>query len=521
VSRLVVWLLPGIGLALFYLWAAVRTSGTLGFPLDDAWIHAQFARNLATGHGFTYTGGRWVAGSTAPGWTLLLALGYLGLRSVIVSALVLGIALQVMAGVFAARMTELLTEDRTLSVIAGVAVMVTPVMTWGAVSGMEVALSGALVLAGYYQYLSGRASDGPARWTGVAMLALSCLARPENLVLLAIVSGDLVWRAGGGLRAVRSAALIVGISAGILGPFVAFDFATTGKPLPTTFYAKSGQGLLRSLSEGNTENAVGAVVEHGPTAVRKFAETLVDQLSFASPLVFVGMLVSLARPGRQRGAWLLAASILVAPFAMGAIAPQRLKPDNVRYTGQLVCLATVLVFMGMREAARWIRRPALLTAAAAVLLAVIAWRSAAGASVYAVSVKNIQQLHVETADWIRTHLPADCTVGVNDVGALAYFGGHTLIDIEGLVTPEALEFRGPARGLRFVDAVHPDYLVIFPHWYPEIARDTARFVEVHRVSIPDNVVTAGDKLIVYRTPWARKPVIQNPEPEPKRSRWPS
>lgn len=44
-----------------------------GFPLDDSWIHLQFARNLAAGEGLAYDGGRLVAGSTAPLWTLLLA----------------------------------------------------------------------------------------------------------------------------------------------------------------------------------------------------------------------------------------------------------------------------------------------------------------------------------------------------------------------------------------------------------------------------------------------------------------
>ena len=29
----------------------------LGFPLDDSWIHQVFARNLATGHGFSFNPG--------------------------------------------------------------------------------------------------------------------------------------------------------------------------------------------------------------------------------------------------------------------------------------------------------------------------------------------------------------------------------------------------------------------------------------------------------------------------------
>src|SRR5204863_6523238 len=50
-------------------------AGVAGFPLDDSWIHLHFARNIAEGAGFSYNPGVPVAGSTAPLWTLLLALG--------------------------------------------------------------------------------------------------------------------------------------------------------------------------------------------------------------------------------------------------------------------------------------------------------------------------------------------------------------------------------------------------------------------------------------------------------------
>jgi len=52
-----------------------RLAGAPGFPLDDSWIHLHFARNIAEGAGFAYNPGAPVAGSTAPLWTLLLALG--------------------------------------------------------------------------------------------------------------------------------------------------------------------------------------------------------------------------------------------------------------------------------------------------------------------------------------------------------------------------------------------------------------------------------------------------------------
>src|ERR1043165_7461160 len=48
----------------------------IGFPLDDAWIHQTYARNLAEHGEWAFRLGERSAGSTAPLWTLLLALGF-------------------------------------------------------------------------------------------------------------------------------------------------------------------------------------------------------------------------------------------------------------------------------------------------------------------------------------------------------------------------------------------------------------------------------------------------------------
>src|SRR5215207_5626211 len=48
----------------------------VGFPLDDAWIHLTYARNLAEHGEWAFQLGERSAGSTSPLWTVLLAFGF-------------------------------------------------------------------------------------------------------------------------------------------------------------------------------------------------------------------------------------------------------------------------------------------------------------------------------------------------------------------------------------------------------------------------------------------------------------
>src|SRR6476646_2265707 len=96
-------LLAGAVACLRYLLAEIaRLKGALGFPLDDSWIHLQFARNLARGLGLSYNPGHLVTGSTAPLWTALLSLLFLLPGSVVVWTKALGIARH-LAGIEATR----------------------------------------------------------------------------------------------------------------------------------------------------------------------------------------------------------------------------------------------------------------------------------------------------------------------------------------------------------------------------------------------------------------------------------
>ena len=151
-------LLAGAVACLRYLLAEIaRLKGGLGFPLDDSWIHLQFARNLAAGAGLSYNPGELVTGSTAPLWTALLAVLFVLPGSVVVWTKLLGIVLY-LAGIDATwRLARELGVGRGLATLAAGLTLSTSWLVWAALSGMEVPLFVLLSLWGLILHLRERA----------------------------------------------------------------------------------------------------------------------------------------------------------------------------------------------------------------------------------------------------------------------------------------------------------------------------------------------------------------------------
>ncbi|HYH45297.1 MAG TPA: hypothetical protein VEG34_06380, partial [Thermoanaerobaculia bacterium] len=247
-----------------YLAAELFLLGRLGFPLDDSWIHLQFARNLAAGEGLAYNPGELVTGSTAPLWTALLALLFWLPGDVVAWTKLAGVALHLIGVDATWRLARELGLGRGLAALAAGLTLATGPLAWSAVSGMEIPLFIALSLWGMILHLRERASPGAAALS-FAVLALGALARPEGLLLLALAGLDrlLVFRRAAQAAGDESSgepAAIDGEPAGLAlarpplrplltgaalaacvlaGPILVYAWAG-GSVLPTTFAVKAG-----------------------------------------------------------------------------------------------------------------------------------------------------------------------------------------------------------------------------------------------------------------------------------------
>lgn len=494
---LVVALAALIPLAL-YLLREQAIAGASGFPLDDSWIHLHFARNIAEGAGFSYNPGTPVAGSTAPLWTLLLAAGVLALGPSAVVVKTIGVASMIGAGLLTRRAALAWGASRTVSLAAAVALVWTGPMAWGALSGMEVCLAALLVAAALHAHAGGHAG-----WTAL-WGALAVLARPEALLLVPL------WALGRPLTVGR--ALVFGVvTVAAVAPVVAFTLVTVGAPLPATASAKIEGGLvgwIAGLSEPLGRTLVTRPWEFSREWVAWLART-----HWLLPLVLAPAIVlAWIRHGRALG--VPALGLLVHPLGMALLAPYRGPGfQEGRYSTHVLPLAMVVLAGAcaatshLSQATHESSRPRgprynnRVYALALLVYLVIALATLPGAATrYAWGVQNINAMQVHLGRWVDANLPKAARLAVNDIGAIAYFSRREVIDLMGLVTPEIIPYRreGEARILEFVTTACPDYVIIFPTWFPTMAASADLLVPVYRVRLARNEVAGAPEMVVYR-----------------------
>ena len=508
--------------------------GRLGLPLDDGWIHLQFARNLAAGEGLAYNPGELVAGSTAPLWTALLSVGFLIGVPALGWAKAMGIGCHLLAVAGTWRLAREIGLKGGLAALTAGLTATTSVLVWSALSGMEIPLFAALSVWGIALHVRERRE--PARMPlSLAVFALAVSARPEGLVLLALAVVDrmLVVRREDGELVVgrlgwRSLVVGLGLAALALVPVLLVYQWIAGSPLPTTFNTKAGYstpGLprIRYLFE-----VVGIWAAAQPVA------TL---------LAPAGLLALVARLGGDEDRGLLPASWVVAlPLAYGVLSGRGrgIFGNFGRYFYPLLPVVIVLAVLGVAAMLdglparlRWRDRSgvrddghgddrgggfAWLRWAGLLLLVPGVVALFGGASRYVQNVRDIESGDVRLARWLAPRLPPEATLAVDDIGALKFLLPNRVLDLAGIVSPQVHAFArrsAAATGsfcpgvLEFVRERRPDYLAIFPRHHACFS--DSEFPPLLKLEVPGNVTLGEGTIVLHATPWTRQPLRTPPQ----------
>jgi hypothetical protein len=519
-------------LVAFFLIQAQRLVGTVSMPLDDAWIHYRIAENLATGQGFSFNPGVPTSASTSPLWTVLLAATYWAAGDFIVPSIAQGVAFSIAANVAVYYLALALKPDRRLAVVAALLTTVAGRWIWSSLSGMETTLFTALALWGVLLLVANDRSGRPApAVAGGALLALSTLARPEGFLLIGLAIGEAfvgvvldsrgqsVGARVGRLLRSRFTILLLALVVAI-GLRVLYTATTSGGVLGNTFAAQS----LPQGNSGYTGPRWLPDLWYWRSAVQSLrTDAFVLGLLIPLGMVHVARLGLVSRAARTPAvlglAWFVA-----LPLFNAFVAPNL--RHHERYLMPLIPLTMLFGAFGIDFLVRQLniaswrlrspRRDG--TAITATLFAVVTLACLGDALLdarrwatqYAGDVRNIEQINVAMGAMVRDMTPPDAYVAMNDIGAIAVVSNRRILDTVGIAEPGILPIlarQGRQGVFQYLQEKRPQYLVVWPEWYPELVARTDVFTPIGSVKVDDPITAirapmlGGREMVLYRATW--------------------
>ncbi len=462
-SGLLYLILALLAVAIYLLLAQLQ-NGEFGFPLDDAWIHQVYARNLGLRGEFAFFPGQPSTGSTSPLWAILLSAGYALCVDFRVWTVGLGVLFLALSALLARRLAYHLDARPFIADwLVPLFIIFEWHLTWAAASGMEIPLFIFFSLALVELFL---AAGHPF---GLGLVAgLLALTRPEGVVLGALVAlglGIREWQKRTRLveRAAEWFAFALAFAL-LLVPYLAFNLVTSGTLLPNTFYAKSEE--YKSLLTGTNFFLRWLSLYRQPL--------IGGQILLVPGIIWIGWKWVQAR----RVDWLIPLTWILA---LPALYAARLPVDYQfgRYEMPVIPFIGLYGIVGTGGLLGRIPKRAIRRAWALAIGVLVVAFAGLGANQYAQAAATINCEMVATARWTAANVPLGALIAVHDIGAQGYFDSHPMLDLAGLVSPEVIPFiRDETRLREWMHARGASYAIFFPSWYPGLAQD-ANFVLVH------------------------------------------
>lgn len=463
-----------------------------GFPMDDAWIHAQFALNTARGLPFQYNPGTFSSGSTSPLWSLIEGIGLLFWDDPVAVAHALGVVFTVLyiaMGVLLARRMEL----------RGPILLAVPLLlltqwrtTWAILSGMEVPLVCFLVLLCFWLYLGERTADRLA-WRSGLVAGLLFWGRPEGLLAVAVLSADqlilLFWPPRGTIVTSRRAiARFGGLLAGwaaVAVPLFALNYISGPGIFPQTLYTKAHVMTM----------------DRGWHQLWHFFVDLMGGNVAWQILYFIAGYAMVRRLVELKGRFPQATLVLFIFGWLGGIAFLRGSGDYFsRYIMPCIGLITLFGLDALDRACRGLRLGVVgLCLATTALVAQGVPTVLQNANDYALNVASVSGHVVAMGRWSARHIPEEAVIAMSDVGGMSYYTDNRVVDMRGLISP----FHGWDRlaELERQRREDVDYALVFPELNERVVL-RGSYVPIYAISLNANNISATENLVAYRTSWA-------------------
>ncbi len=494
--------------AAFWGSALEPARGWFPAPLDDVYIHFDFARSLAERGMLEWVPGRgYSSGETAPLYAVILALGWLlGFREKALGVWAALLALVCVASLVRSVRRVLAPCPPWLGWGVALFTLAFGVVDWTLFSGMEVAAFAAALgkcLEALATLLRPRRRETREHlaWSLGLWGAALVLLRPEAVMLVAIF-GVFSARAAGPRSALLALLRACLPGALAMGALLTLNYAMTGD-------ARSAGAQLKLLSSNPYTSEVDrarAYVEH---LVTLWVKVLRSELSFTPFLALVLPALALAGLMRRELRMRTAACIVSAlGWTLLASWNGNAPHHNFRYYVPALMLFGVGAALGVvaisrtrlgRLGAAFAGGISILSAATTIPRQVRHFRAATG---------NVREHQIAMGELVA-RLPTGATVLVGDAGAIPFVSGKAAIDALGLGGYRGLPFAhaavsGEASIVELIErippAARPTHLALYPNWFGVI---TSRFGrELAKLTLSENVICAGTTKSLYLADWS-------------------
>lgn len=397
-----------------------------GYQVDDALITFRYAENLAAGNGFVYNLGEPVCGTTTPLFTLLLA--GLAVMGIPVPSAAITISI-ICAGVTTFLLCRFGQEccEGPASFLPAILYSLYPRSLVSDISGLETALFTMLIVLTMLQLIR-------RHYQAAAIAAgIGALTRPEGVGLFAFVMlvaslerAPRIWR-------------IITVPLAFISGWLLFAYSYFGTAIPNSLTAKAA---LYQKAGADVFDRVGELMTLGPA---------LGLLAFGG-LICLTIWLAIRR---DRTAW-------VALTSIGLITGLAIFSPRIFfwYAAPALPLMFVVIARCYSLAARRFK----IRAAAFVVFVAVS------ISLAIVSYSRISPLksemawynsnHIAAAEYLSRNADTKDIVLAEDIGHFGYHYRGDVIDRDGLVSPQVIEYNRRDQQIAFVDSVKPDWIFI-------------------------------------------------------------
>lgn len=499
-------------------------------PLDDSFIYFQYAKQLTHLQFFQYNDGDPVStGATSYLWAVILSIGYFfGFTG---SWIILFVFL--IAGLFIFLTGELLLRigimigNIKIGFYSGLLIILHGPILWGLLDGLETPLIILSFFIALFVYLKEeQQGESTYFWTILAGALLS-LARPEGLIMCAILYVYLLLRTYYKTKSFVSLVkhrIIINL---ILGSIIAFipiilNLIFTGHISSNTAMSKA-VGIYPQVNlywkVQDLINYFFFEIKHIFAGYEGTKQDIPgnaygDVTNYFAPYVFLifilGAFTAMYKEihNKQFGAL----GLLAPWFLFYIIIKAFVMPYNIHWNRYLIPTYP-LVFFGAALGACYLSQLSQREKMQSFIFPGILWfflvvgglNTISFAYTFGHNCQEIFNQQIRISKWINENIPENSRIAINDAGAIKYYtNNYYMYDLQGLVTTRAIKpkINGGGSVYESIESLPaeelPDYMNLLPHWYPQAFMQPHS--EIWRNTLT-NASISGNPLVMYKCNW--------------------